>query len=227
MTWPVVLDNEYRQWRAYRNRYWPAHYFIDAEGRVRYFHFGEGEYATSERVIRELLEESGVRVRGRRVTGGDPGNSSLTPETYLGYSRAKNFISEVPPSFDTPAQYTPAGAPGNGEWSLDGVWTITGEYVVPEEIGTLEIGFHAKEVFLVIDPGDTGGSGAKAPGLSTGSIDVLVDGKPVENTTDITGGSLIPDESRLYHLVNLDKPGEHTLTLEVSGNLKLYAFTFG
>jgi thiol-disulfide isomerase/thioredoxin len=63
VTWPVVLDNSFAQWRAYGNNYWPALYFVDATGKVRYFYFGEGEYATSEQVIRKLLAEAGKKTR--------------------------------------------------------------------------------------------------------------------------------------------------------------------
>ena len=216
VTWPVVLDNEYKQWRAYNNRYWPAHYFIDADGRVRYFQFGEGKYQDSERVIQELLKESGEKINNRRISGRDPKFSSSTPETYLGYARAKNFASAVAPIVDSVVDYMPAGAPGNGEWNLEGEWTIAREYVVPSDHGVLRIGFHAKDVYLVIDP-----EGAE------GSVEVAVDGIPADDTPDVTGGLLTPSVSRLYHLVRLEKAGEHILKLNVNGKMKLYAFTFG
>jgi len=216
VTWPVVQDNNFKQWRAYNNRYWPAHYFIDADGRVRYFHFGEGEYRTSERVIQALLKEAGEKVGSRRVSERDLKLDSRTYETYLGYGRAKNFTSAVGPVIDSPADYAPAGVPREGEWSLDGEWIIAREYVVPTESGALQIGFRAKDVYLVIDPTDGGGN-----------VEVLVDGVRAGSTSDVTGGLLVPSESRLYHLVGLEKAGEHLLKLHVSGQLKFYAFTFG
>jgi thiol-disulfide isomerase/thioredoxin len=213
--WPVVLDNDYRQWRAYRNLYWPAHYFIDAEGRVRYFHFGEGRYEESERVIQALLKEAGMKVGGL-VSKADPRFTSRTPETYLGYRRAKGFASAVAPARDKAADYRPAGVPGSGEWSLAGTWTVTSQYVVPESSGALELGFHARNVFLVVEP--------EAPG---GRIEVQVDGRPAADTADVKGGVLAPDGSRVYQLVGLEEPGEHVLRLEVKGRLRLFAFTFG
>jgi cytochrome c biogenesis protein CcdA/thiol-disulfide isomerase/thioredoxin len=216
VTWPVVLDNNYDQWRAYNNRYWPAHYFIDAEGRVRYFHFGEGKYGESEDVIRALLKEAG-ELRAERAEAGPVAKlSSRTAETYLGYGRARGFVSEVSPVPNEPAVYRHDGTPANGQWSLNGRWTIAREYIVPEAEGVLELGFHAKDVFLVIEPASGGGR-----------IDVRVDGKPAEDTADVRGGVLLADESRLYHLVAKPEPGEHVLSLEVRGELRLFAFTFG
>ena len=96
VTWPVVQDNEYKEWNAYGNQYWPAHYFIDARGHVRYFHFGEGEYDVSEKVIQELLSEAGARVGGI-VSKPAPQIDAATPETYLGYDRGRGFDSAVEP----------------------------------------------------------------------------------------------------------------------------------
>jgi thiol-disulfide isomerase/thioredoxin len=216
VTWPVVLDNDYKQWRAYNNRYWPAHYFIDATGRIRYFHFGEGEYDTAEDVIRSLLEEVRDLPSARAETNPTVELASRTAETYLGYARARGFFSEVSPVPNEPAHYRPAGKPANGEWTLDGRWTITREYIVPEGKGVLELGFHAKDIYLVIEPTS-----------ARGRVEVRVDGIPVGDTVDVRDGVLLPEESRVYHLVAEPEPGEHVLSLEVSGELRLFAFTFG
>ncbi len=214
--WPVVLDNEYEQWRAYENRYWPAHYFIDAAGRIRYFHFGEGKYDTSEEVIRALLEEAGSLTTARADSRPEAQLHSKTAETYLGYGRARGFTSDVKPVPNKPVLYRPASTPANGQWALEGRWTITEEYVVPEKTGVLELGFNAKDVFLVIEPA-----------AGDGRVEVRVDGRPVGDTADVRDGVLRPTESRLYHLVEKSEPGEHLLSLEVSGKLRLFAFTFG
>ena len=216
VNWPVVLDHDYEQWRAYNNRYWPAHYFIDAAGRVRYFHFGEGKYDTSEDVIRALLEEAGGLSSARADARAEAELESRTAETYLGYGRARGFASGVSPVPDKPVSYSSAGTPGNGEWTLDGRWTIAEEYITPGETGVLELGFHAKDVFLVIE--SAGGDGR---------IVVRVDGRPAGDTEDVHDGVLLPIDSRLYHLVEQAEPGEHVLSLEVNGELKLFAFTFG
>ena len=203
VTWPVVQDNAYAQWDAYGNHYWPAKYFIDALGRVRYFHFGEGSYAESEKVIRALLAEAGAKL-GAPVSGADDLLAARTPETYLGSRRGAGSTG------------TAAGRPANGEWTLDGRWTIAEEYAVPETGGVLELGFDARDVFLVIEPEAAGGT-----------IEVAIDGTPGQDTADVRAGVLTPTESRMYHLVHLASPGPHLLRLSVKGRLRLFAFTFG
>ncbi|HVP19415.1 MAG TPA: cytochrome c biogenesis protein DipZ, partial [Spirochaetia bacterium] len=200
--WPVVQDNDYKQWNAYGNQYWPAHYFIDAKGHVRYFHFGEGEYDVSEKVIQALLKEAGADVGGI-VAKPAPDIQAGTPETYLGYDRGRGFASAVDPVFDRPADYRPARVPGNGEWNLTGRWTITPQYIVPESTGTLQLGFEAKNVFLVIEP--------QARGTT---ISVSVDGKPAGDTPDVKDGTLAPRESRMYQVVALPQAGAHLLRLD-------------
>ncbi len=214
--WPVVQDNDYAIWNSYANQYWPAHYFIDAAGRVRYFHFGEGDYEGSEGIIRTLLKEAGVSVEGTVVSRPEEKLQTQTPETYLGYDRARGFTSAVKPVFDAPADYRPARVPGNGEWNIAGRWTITPQYIVPQSSGTLQLGFQARNVFLVIEPQSR-----------DASIQVSVDGAPPADTADVKGGRLQPVESRMYQLVGLPQPGAHLLRLEVKGSLRLFAFTFG
>jgi len=215
VTWPVVQDNDYVLWSRYGNRYWPAHYFIDANGHVRYFHFGEGDYDVGERVIKKLLAEVGAAT-GSIVSRPAPVVAARTPETYLGYDRASGFASAVPVAEDAPVEYRPAGRPANAEWSLAGTWTITREYVVPRASGSLELGFDARNVFLVVEPEEPGGT-----------ISVLVDGAPAGDTPDVRRGALAVTESRMYQLVALPAAGPHVLRLEVTGRLRLYAFTFG
>ena len=216
VTWPVVLDNEFTQWQAYNNRYWPAKYFIDATGKIRYFHFGEGEYETSEMVIRKLLEEAGktnLRETEKKV---ETQIESRTAETYLGYKRTEGFTSEVELTQNEYRDYTGSSPLENGEWTLEGNWAFTKEYVVSNESGYLELGFHAKNVFLVIDPGEEGGF-----------MEIEVDGSASADTVDVKNGVLQLQESRLYQLVGLERSGEHILKLKVSGKMRLFAFTFG
>jgi cytochrome c biogenesis protein CcdA/thiol-disulfide isomerase/thioredoxin len=203
VSWPVVQDNDFAEWNAWGNRYWPAKYVVDARGRVRFYHFGEGAYAETERVIRALLAESGAAV-GAAVSGPDDRLSARTPETYLGSLRG------------SPAVGRGAAPPANGQWTLEGAWRVEGEYVVSEGAGVLELGFDARDVFLVIEPEGSGGR-----------IDVAVDGKPGPDTADVRSGRLLPLESRMYHLVRLERAGPHVLRLAVKGRLRLFAFTFG
>ncbi len=214
VTWPVVQDNAYAQWDAYGNQYWPAKYFIDARGHVRYFHFGEGSYAESEQVMRTLLAEAGATF-GAPVSGAEGQLSARTPETYLGSRRGEAPAGSTAPA-GGPVDYHGTGHPANGAWTLDGRWTIADEYAVPEAAGALELGFDARDVFLVVEP--------EAP---LGTIEVLVDGKTAPDTADVRAGMLSPTESRMYHLVRLAAPGRHVLRLSVKGRLRLFAFTFG
>jgi cytochrome c biogenesis protein CcdA/thiol-disulfide isomerase/thioredoxin len=214
--WPVVLDNNYRQWRAYSNHYWPAHYFIDADGRIRYRHFGEGDYGKSEMVIQALLKEAGSSVPAEASIP-EQTIQSKTPETYLGYGRAQRFASGERMVMDKAARYTAGDILQNGEWDLSGKWTVTKEYIIPEQKGDLRLGFEAKNVFLVVESEDR-----------NGRIKVRLDGKPLpSDTPDVRKGILIPEASRLYQLVALENPGRHVLSLEVTGKLRLFAFTFG
>jgi cytochrome c biogenesis protein CcdA/thiol-disulfide isomerase/thioredoxin len=215
ITWPVVLDNEYKQWDAFSNHYWPAHYFIDANGHIRHRHLGEGDYDESERVIKVLLKEAGSSVTSEASVP-EQNIESSTPETYLGYSRARGFASDVPMVIDRATEYRPAGVPGNGEWNLSGKWTVTKEYIVPQREGTLQLGFDAKNVFLVIEPE-----------TRNGRIRIRLDGAQAGDTQDVRKGILLPKESRLYQLVALNASGQHVLRLDVIGKLRLFAFTFG
>jgi len=214
--WPVVLDNDFEQWQAYSNRYWPAHYFIDAEGRIRYYQFGEGNYDTAEGVIRALLDEAGTLSSRRSAGAPETENRSRTPEIYLGYGRTEGFVSDREILRNHSALYTPSVSLENGGWTLDGTWTFYREYIVADETGVLELGFHSKYVFLVIEPAD-----------GKGWIEVSVDGKNAGDTPDVRDGILLADDSRLYQLVKLPKSGRHTLSLKVHGGLRLFAFTFG
>jgi cytochrome c biogenesis protein CcdA/thiol-disulfide isomerase/thioredoxin len=216
VTWPVVQDNDYAQWTAYGNRYWPAHYFIDARGRVRYWHFGEGGYAESEGIIRKLIAEAGATLDSAIVTAAAPKLADQTPETYLGYERGKGFASAVDAEADKPVAYRPARLPAAGEWNLQGTWTITGQYIQPDTTGSLWIRFNAKDVYLVAEPSRPGGS-----------VAAFLDGFPAADTKDLRGGVVKPDTSRLYHLVALPSGGEHLLKLDVKEGVKLYSFTFG
>jgi cytochrome c biogenesis protein CcdA/thiol-disulfide isomerase/thioredoxin len=215
VTWPVVQDNDYAQWTAYGNQYWPAHYFIDARGRVRYFHYGEGGYADTEKVIQALLREAGASVSGA-VSGPEQTLEARTPETYLGSDRSGGLVSTPGPALGTDADYTPVRAPGNGEWSLEGRWTVEPQYAKARGTGTLRLGFDARSVFLVIEPEQAGGS-----------VKVFVDDALAPDTPDVKAGVLSPVESRMYQLVALPNAGPHVLRLVVTGRLRLFAFTFG
>jgi thiol-disulfide isomerase/thioredoxin len=208
--YPVAQDNEMATWQAWSNQYWPAEYLIDARGRVRHVHFGEGGYGETERAIRSLLQEAGA---GRLGADAKPGRTyapaaRTTPETYLGAARAERFLPG--PSKPGTADHTRYG----GELPLDhfsfgGTWTLTGEAATAGRGASLTGRVSGKDVYLVLSPPERG----------DGSVRVELDGRPLK-TVRVTS-------QRLYHLVARPKLETHTLTLRPSAGVAGYAFTFG
>ncbi len=217
--YPVVQDNEQATWNAYGNQYWPAEYFIDAQGRVRYVHFGEGEYGEKEKVIRDLLAEAGRTVKGKetQVHAVAPSATVTTPETYLGAARAERFTNPMlsPGSHDFTA---PKSLPAN-EFAYHGKWRITLESAIAEEGASLDLNFGARRVYLVLG----------SPGQDR-KVRVLLDGQPISAAdagSDVHDGAVTVTGQRLYNLVDLPKVGHHVLTLEPEAGVEGYAFTFG
>jgi hypothetical protein len=214
----VAQDNEQATWNAYGNQYWPAEYFIDAHGNVRYAHFGEGEYKEKEAVIRDLLAEAGKQVGSGEVNVKAVAASKTltTPETYLGAARAERFTNPMlsPGSHDFSA---PEQLPVN-EFAFHGGWKI-GLDSATSEGGSLDLHFGARRVYLVLG----------SPGRAR-DVRVLLDGKPIEASAaggDVHDGVVTVDSQRLYSLVDLPRVGEHVLTLEPEAGVMGYAFTFG
>lgn len=216
--YPVVQDNNQSTWNAYANQYWPAEYFIDADGNVRYVHFGEGEYEEKERVIRDLLAEAGRKVGGpeSRARGIAASAGVTTPETYLGAARAERFTNPVlsPGLHDFAA---PADVPGD-EFAYRGRWRIALDSATAAG-GSLDLAFGARRVYLVLG----------SPGRER-QVRVLLDGEPIAAAaagSDVHGGVVTVSEQRLYSLVDLPRVGRHLLTLEPEAGVTGYAFTFG
>jgi cytochrome c biogenesis protein CcdA/thiol-disulfide isomerase/thioredoxin len=217
--YPVVQDNEQATWNAYGNQYWPAEYFIDAQGRVRYVHFGEGEYGEKEKVIRDLLAEAGRPVKGgeTRVHAVAPSTTVTTPETYLGAARAERLTNAMlsPGSHDFTA---PKSLPAN-EFAYHGKWRITLESATAGTGASLDLNFGARRVYLVLG----------SPGRDR-RVRVLLDGRPISSAdagADVHGADVAVTGQRLYNLVDLPKVGHHVLTLEPEAGVEGYAFTFG
>jgi cytochrome c biogenesis protein CcdA/thiol-disulfide isomerase/thioredoxin len=215
----VVQDNEQATWNAYGNQYWPAEYFIDAQGRVRYVHFGEGEYKEKEQVIRDLLGELGKSVEGRqtRVRAIEPSKTVTTPETYLGAARAERFTNSTlsPGLHDFSA---PASLPPN-EFAYHGRWDIALDSATAVGASSLDLNFGARRVYLVLG----------SPGRSR-TVRILLDGRPISAAdagSDVHGADVSVTGQRLYNLVDLPKVGHHVLTLEPEAGVEGYAFTFG
>jgi cytochrome c biogenesis protein CcdA/thiol-disulfide isomerase/thioredoxin len=206
--YPVALDNDFGTWNAYLNRYWPAKYFLDRRGHLRFAHFGEGAYEESEQVIRTLLAERGLPEPVSDSIPDATPTEPQTPETYLGWERLDRFVgSELVQ--DREASYTiPEYVPGNGV-AYGGRWKVERERIVAGPGARLRLAFHAHEVFLVL--GTDGESE---------SVEVRLDGSRVK-TVNVTG-------DRLYPLAEIaGEAGDHTLDLSFSPGTQAYAFTFG
>ena len=216
--YPVAQDNELATWNAYGNQYWPAEYFIDAQGRVRYAHFGEGEYGKKEQIIRQLLAEAGRKVPGQetQVHAIAPSASVTTPETYLGAARAERFTN----SMLSPGShaFTAPGALPDNEFAYHGRWRIALDSATAEG-GSLDLNFGARRVYLVLG----------SPGHPR-TMRVLLDGRPISSAaagTDVHNSVVRITAQRLYNLVNLPRVEDHVLTLVPQEGVMGYAFTFG
>jgi cytochrome c biogenesis protein CcdA/thiol-disulfide isomerase/thioredoxin len=218
--YPVVQDNDLATWSAYGNQYWPSEYFIDARGRVRFAHYGEGEYGEKEKIIRELLAEAGrpVAKHDSGARGIEASREVTTPETYLGAARAERFTNPMlsPGVHDFGGK---APSPGPNEFAYRGNWRITLESATAGAGATLDLNFGARRVYLVL------GSPGRARRMR-----VLLDGRPIPPDlagSDVRGGVVDIGSQRLYELVDLPRVGHHLLRLEPEAGVMGYAFTFG
>ncbi|EKE14612.1 MAG: cytochrome c biogenesis protein, transmembrane region [uncultured bacterium] len=217
LTYPVVQDNDFAIWRAYDNLYWPAKYFIDKEGYIRYSHFGEGEYDEGEKVIQELLMEAGATDVSSNINNPTYQINANTPEIYLGYGRIDHFTSPENIKKNKLGTYSSPKNIGNNQVAYSGNWNVTEEYANPQKGATLTLNFDAKEVFLVMR---TKGTPAK--------VKVYLDDKIQFFGKDNIDGIVTVDKDKLYKLINLSVPGHHILRLEFEdNNAELFAFTFG
>jgi len=221
LRYPVAQDNAYATWNAWGNQYWPAKYLIDSRGRVRYTHFGEGDYDKTEEAIRGLLAEAGPADRLGSLTGTRPETPDphvMTPETYLGSAKAQAFLP-APPAEGTHRYPGAQRLPAN-HFALKGTWRTGGEQSTAVRQASLAARFSARKVFLVMS----------SKGRQPRKVGVLIDGKPVgraEAGTDVKGGLATVTDERLYRLVSLPRAGEHRLTLRFGSGVTGYAFTFG
>jgi thiol-disulfide isomerase/thioredoxin len=231
--YPVALDDNYAIWQGFNNQYWPAHYFIDAQGRIRAHHFGEGGYAESEQIIRTLLIAAGhtdlppAGVEAAPSTGVKAAADMAhigSPETYIGYQRAENFSSAGGFAADRAKTYEAPGSLALNHWALAGSWAVDPEKAVLRAApGRIEFRFLARDLHLVLGPGSDGKpiryrvllDGA-APGASHGA------------DTDADGGGVVT-EQRLYQLIRQSGDvSEHTFSIEfLDPGVQGYSFTFG
>jgi cytochrome c biogenesis protein CcdA/thiol-disulfide isomerase/thioredoxin len=219
LTYPVVQDNDLGTWNAFANQYWPAKYLIDSSGRIRYAHFGEGDYGTTEDAIRSLLAENGnVGARAKQVKAEVADPALQTPETYLGAARALGWVQD-PLRSGSKDFGDPQRPPGLNEFAYSGGWDIGDEDARSLGDARIDVTFKARRVFLVL------GSPQR-----TRHVKVLLDGKPIaagDAGEDVHDGTVDVNAQRLYSLVDLPAAGSHTLTLEFDKGIAGYAFTFG
>jgi thiol-disulfide isomerase/thioredoxin len=213
--YPVAVDNDYEVWSAFANNYWPALYFVDAEGIIKDQHFGEGRYEESERVIQRLLgvDRELVSVEGLGVEAAADWDQLYTPETYLGSARGERVASPD----------RAAGELRLNQWALAGEWATAGEHVSLDAAGgSIAFRFHARDAHLVMSAGERDAIpfrvllDGEAPGASHG-VDVDRDGMGVLR------------EARLYQLVR-EHAAVHQRTLEITfleSGAEAYSFTFG
>ena len=228
--WPVAIDDDFAIWRSFRNQAWPALYFIDAQGRVRHHRLGEGGYAESERVIRELLKEAradaaalpaAATVDARGIGRAPDVEHLRSGETYLGYAHADEA---APPDLQPDrAQRHDARPPRLNAWTLGGSWTQRPEFVestAPD--GTIAMRFHARDLHLVLGPADGRPVGFR----------VTIDGRPPGRDhgvdVDEQGRGEIAGE-RLYQLVReQDAVADHTFEIRFDrAGARAWVFTFG
>jgi cytochrome c biogenesis protein CcdA/thiol-disulfide isomerase/thioredoxin len=229
--YPVAVDSDHAIWRAFGNRYWPALYFVDAQGRLRHHVFGEGRYAEAEGVIQALLAEAGaapagaslVSVQGQGAEAA-PGTEPLSGETYLGHARTEGFVPPGGIARDRAHPYQAAAALRLNQWTLDGTWKVEAERAVATAPGArLAYRFGARDLHLVL------GRTAGAPPVR---FRVWVDGQPAGDVhgSDVSeSGAGVLDAHRLYQLVRrASSAGEALFEIEfLDAGAEVYAFTFG
>ena len=231
VTYPVAIDSNHRVWDAFNNEYWPADYFIDGNGRIRYHHFGEGDYTKSEHVIQELLkangatglDESPVHITDAGVEA-PPSGDEQSPETYVGYRQAQRFASPEQVAQDSGNTYILPTSLSLNEWGLGGSWNIGPESgVLQVASGKIAFRFHSRDLHMVLGPAKDGKpirfkvtlNGA-APGENRG-----IDSAP--------GGTGEVREPRLYQLIRQNGPiRDRTFEIEFfDTGVQAFSFTFG
>ncbi|MGB8907514.1 MAG: thioredoxin family protein [Candidatus Cybelea sp.] len=230
--YPVAIDSNYAIWNAFGNEYWPAMYFIDAQGRIRHHHFGEGDYDQSERIIQQLLVEAGNHGVGNGLVSVDPKGleaaadwSDLkSEENFLGFERTQNFASPGGVVANQRHVYEVPAELRLNEWALSGAWTMENEGVALNEAGgKIAYRFHARDVNLIM--------GARSRGTSV-RFRVLVDGQPPGAAH---GGDVDADgygsvsEQRTYQLIRQPKPiADRQFEIQFLGlGVEAFDFTFG
>jgi len=217
--YPVVQDNNMATWNAWGNQYWPAEFLIDAQGHVRSAEFGEGNYAQTEAKIRSLLLAAGQSSLGStaKAVGVITPSQQATPETYLGYARARGWL----PGNPAPGTHTTAVTTGElplSRFSYGGTWTIGPDQAVAGPGARIDAEVEGKSVYVVLSP--------PRPG-AVGHVAVTLDGHPAPDGVDVHGGSITVAAQRLYTVASSPGATRHRLTLKLSPGTQGFSFTFG
>jgi len=232
ITYPVALDSDHAIWDAFHNEFWPAHYFIDATGKVRFEHFGEGNYDQSERWIQQLLDERNgkpmpavdVSVQAQGIEAAADTSDVQSPETYIGYARAEHFASPGGIKHDGEKTYTAPAQPRLNEWGLAGQWVDREQLAVLKSTGgKIVFHFHARDLHLVLGPTADG-----KPVRFRVTIDGHAPGDNHGVDTDAEGNGVVTDH-RLYQLVRQKGAvTDHVFTIEFEDpGVQAFSFTFG
>lgn len=230
--YPVAIDNDHVIWRAFRNQYWPALYFVDAHGRVRHHQFGEGAYEQSEMVIQQLLAEAGnpaadgemVSVKPQGIEAPADWRDLRSPENYVGHERTENFASPGGAVVDKPRDYQRPAMLRLNQWALSGDWTMTNEMAaLNAPNGSIAYRFHARDLNVVMGPA--------APGASV-RFRIRIDGQPpgAAHGSDVDEqGEGTLTEQRLHQLIRQQQPiADREFAIEFFGpGVEVFAFTFG
>ena len=232
VVYPVAVDNDYAIWRAFKNQYWPALYFVDARGRVRHHHFGEGEYEQSERGIQRLLAEAGAGGLGQELVSVDASGieaaadwgSLKSPENYVGYERTEKFASPGGAVSNKSRVYAAPAQLSLNQWALSGDWTMGRQAVVLDKAGgRIAYSFRARDLHLVMGPSARGKSVRFRVALD-GQLAGAAHGVDVDDR-----GNGTVTEQRLYQLIRQPKPiTERRFEIEfLDPGVEAFAFTFG
>ena len=231
--YPIAIDSDQSIWRAFRNDYWPALYFIDSRGRIRHHHFGEGDYEQSEKVIQQLLAEAGansigdelVSVDGRGAEAAADWEDLKSPEDYVGYERSENFVSRDGAILGKRHVYAAPARLRLNHWALSGDWAIGKQATVLNKAdGRIAYRFHARDLNLIM--------GLAARGASV-RFRVLIDGRPPAaahgTDTDGQGNGAVTEPPRMYQLIRQPGPIEdRQFEIEfLDPGVAVFDFTFG
>jgi thiol-disulfide isomerase/thioredoxin len=232
LDYPVAIDNDYAIWRGFRNQYWPALYFVDAQGRVRRHQFGEGAYDQAEKIIQQLLAEAGAAGIGHDLVSVDAGGVEAaadweglkSPENYVGYERTERFASPGGAVLGERRVYAVPAQLGLNHWALSGDWTVEKQATVLNKAnGRIVYRFHARDLHLVMGPTARG---------TPVRFRLRIDGQPpgAAHGTDVDdqgNGTVV--EQRLYQLIRQSNPiADRQFEIEfLDPGVAAYAFTFG